>query len=283
MNAAIIVPAFNEEKVVGDVVRGLRKEYPDLEMIVVDDGSMDDTARVAEEAGARMIRHRVNLGYGAALKSGIRSTEANVVVFFDGDGQHDAKDIARLLSEMESSDMVVGARTKKSHVPWTRRPGKWVLLRVANLIASHEIPDLSSGLRALRRDVVLKYLHLLPNGFSLSTTVTFAFLKAGRIVRYIPIEVQKRVGKSSVRQVRHGMQTLLLMLRMIVLFNPLRVFLPTAALFILGGIAAGIHNMFLGSGGIADTTILLVLTGVMISFFGLLTDQVSALRREKHE
>lgn len=283
MKLVVIIPALNEEAAVGVAVRELRKACPDAEILVIDDGSSDNTAREAEEAGARVIRHHYNLGYGAALKTGVHATDADVVVFFDGDGQHDPADVGRLLSEIASSDMVVGARTRKSHVPWTRRPGKWVLRKVANFISGWTIPDLNSGLRALRRDILLKYLHLLPNGFSLSTTVTFAFLKAGRRVEYIPIEAKQRVGKSSVRQVRHGMHTLLLMLRMIILFNPLRVFVPTAALFILTAIVAAIHNIVWGSGGIADVTVLMFVTGVMVFFFGLLVDQVSALRREKYE
>jgi glycosyltransferase involved in cell wall biosynthesis len=285
MKIAIIVPAYNEERVIGKVVSGLKNEYSGVDIIVVDDGSTDNTASLAEETGVKVLKHYANLGYGAALKSGVHHSDAELILFFDGDGQHDPKDVRRLIDAIKDCDMVVGARSRESHIPLFRRPGKWLLGFIANRISGHRIPDLNSGLRAIRREVFLKYVHLLPNGFSLSTTLTFAFLKAGRIIRYIPIVVNKREGKSSVNQVTHGTHALLLMLKMVVLFNPLRIFIPSAILLFGGGAVYAVLQVYVfgAPAGIADTTVLLCLSGLLTFFFGLLTDQVSSMRREKHE
>lgn len=285
MKIAIIVPAYNEERAIGNVVKGLKAEYPGADIIVVDDGSSDETASCAQEVEVMVLRHYANLGYGAALKTGVHYSDAEVILFFDGDGQHDPKDVRRLVDAIEDCDMAVGARGPESHIPMFRRPGKWLLGFVANRISGHRIPDLNSGLRAIRREVFLKYVHLLPNGFSLSTTLTFALLKAGRIIRYIPIVANKREGKSSVNQVTHGTQALLLMLKMVVLFNPLRIFIPAAIVLFGGGaVYAALQVYVFGApAGIADTTVLLCLSGLLTFFFGLLTDQVSSMRREKHE
>lgn len=280
---AIVIPAFNEERAVGDVVRGLRERFPETEILVVDDGSDDRTAEMAEEAGAVVVPHGRNLGYGASLKTGVRHTARDYVLFFDGDGQHDPEDVPRLLEGLVAAEMVVGARTGAWKTPVTRRPGKAVLARAARTLLGQTVPDLNSGLRAFRREALLRYLHLMPNGFSFSTTSTFAFHKANRRVLYVPIQVRRREGTSSVSQLRDGLGTLLLMLRLVVLFEPLKVFLTTSAGILALGIASLIHDLGWGEQGVADTTVLLLLTSVIIFFFGLLGDQVAAIRREKHE
>ncbi|MBN2069909.1 MAG: glycosyltransferase family 2 protein [Candidatus Krumholzibacteriota bacterium] len=279
----IIVPALNEEAVVGEVVRGLIAEFPEARVIVVDDGSTDRTGERAKEAGASVYRHDRKLGYGAALKTGIRNSSSEFVLFCDGDGQHEPSDARRLFSEAHDQDMVVGERRSGSHSPFSRRPGKLILRLFADFLAGVKIPDLNSGLRVFRRDIIMKYLHLMPQGFSFSTTSTFAMLKSQRRIRFVPITVRKRVGKSTVRQWRHGPATLMLMLRLTVLFEPLKVFLSVSlALFVIS-LGSLTIDLTMGGGGVGDTTALMAVSSLIIFMFGLLCDQVSALRREKHD
>jgi len=230
---SIVIPALNEEAHIGLLVSSLRLRFPKAEVIVVNDGSTDSTAERAEVAGSRVISHNRQLGYGAALRTGIEMSCREYVLFCDGDGQHSVDDVGLLIKECEGYDMVIGARGSDSHSPFLRRPGKMLLRWFANYLAGEEIPDLNSGLRIFKREVIVRYLHLMPQGFSFSTTSTFAILKSSRRYKYkyVPINVAKRVGnKSTVRQLRHGPQTLLLMLRLSVLFEPLKVFLTMAGI-----------------------------------------------------
>ncbi|MFP4056842.1 MAG: glycosyltransferase family 2 protein [Candidatus Brocadiia bacterium] len=278
----VIIPALNEAEAIGQVVRELRQRYPEYEVLVVDDGSTDDTGEIARQAGARVVRHDWNKGYGAGLRTGCREARGEVVCFFDADGQHHAEDVGRLVAEVGDYDMVVGARTRDCHAPWRRRPGKLVLRWFANFLAGMRIPDLNSGLRAFKREVLLKYLHLMPSGFSFSTTSTFAMLKSDRPVKWVPITVERRVGTSSVSQVRHGLQVLLLMLRLTTLFEPLKVFLPVSGLLVALGLC--FFAVYASQGvGLTDATVMLVVSGVIVFMMGLVIDQVAAIRREKHE
>ncbi len=279
----IIIPALNEEAVVGDVVRDLRAEFPEAEITVVDDGSEDRTGETAEAAGARVLRHGQTYGYGASLKTGIRDSSREYVLFCDGDGQHSAEDARRIFDDADDHDMVVGARTSGSHSPYSRRPGKLILRLFADFLAGVRIPDLNSGLRVFRRDMIMRYLHLMPKGFSFSTTSTFAMLKSQRRIKFIPITVRKRVGKSTVRQWRHGPATLMLMLRLTVLFEPLKVFLSVALGLFLVSLGSLYIDLTMGGGGVGDTTVLIAVSSLIIFMFGLLCDQVSAMRREKHD
>jgi prepilin-type processing-associated H-X9-DG protein len=199
-DVTIIIPAYNERDAIGAVVQDLKAALPGAEIIVVNDGSTDETEERARIAGAHIIRHDSRLGYGAALKSGIAHSSRAYVLFCDGDGQHSIDDVRRLIEACDGYDMVVGARTAESHTPFLRKPGKLILKWFANFIAGVNIPDLNSGLRILKRDVLVRYLHLMPLGFSFSTTSTFAMLKANRRFKFIPITTGKRVGSSTVRQ-----------------------------------------------------------------------------------
>ena len=234
-SATVIVPALNEADAIGRVVGDLVARYPEYEILVVDDGSTDNTGELAASAGARVIRHEWNKGYGASLRTGCRLAKGEIIVCFDGDGQHNPDDVKRLVDEIGPHDMVVGTRSRDSHEPLVRRPGKFILATFANFLAGVKIPDVNSGFRAFKRDVILRYLHLMPTGFSFSTTSTFAMLKSGRPVKWVPIKVKKRIGTSSVSQVRHGLQTLLLMVRLTTLFEPLKVFLPVSAIVLARG------------------------------------------------
>ena len=281
-SATVIIPALNEAQAIGQVVRDLIALYPDYEILVVDDGLTDNTGELAALAGARVVRHDWNKGYGASLRTGCRAAKGEIVVCFDGDGQHNPQDVKRLLDEIGPHDMVVGTRSRDSHEPLVRRPGKFILSAFANFLAGVKIPDVNSGFRAFKRSVILRYLHLMPMGFSFSTTSTFAMLKSGRPVKWVPITVKKRIGTSSVSQTRHGLQTLLLMLRLTTLFEPLKVFLPVSGLFLL--IAAGflVANLA-ASRNVPQTSVIMSVSGVMVFLMGLVMDQVAALRREKHE
>lgn len=282
---SIIIPAFNEEKSIANVLKGLDDWRDRAEIIVVDDCSTDRTAQIAEHAGARVIRHRVNKGYGGALKTGIRAATGEIIVMMDADSEHDASQIASLLDALGDNDMVVGARGKGSNAPLLRRPGKWVLFQVANYLAQTQIPDLNSGLRAFRKEVVQKFLHILPNGFSFTTTVTLALYKAGYSIVYVPIITTPRVGSpSTVNPIRDGLNTLMLIIRIIALFDPLRVFVPTSAVLFFTGIVYWIaDNLTRNHLNIPTGALMLVLASIMIFMFGILADQVSAIRREKYE
>jgi len=281
---SIIMPAYNEANVIG---RLLDKLVPmaiehGWEVIVVDDASSDGTIEVAEASGARVLTHPSNQGYGASLATGVKATNADVVVFIDSDGQHDYNDIPHLLEHIDSYDMVAGARTKDSHVDSHRWLGKKLLKWFANYLAKEKIPDVNCGFRAFRRDVLLRYLHLMPKGFSFSTTSTFAMLKGDHQIKWVPIKTTKRIGTSTVRQFRHGPETIMLMLRLTVLFDPLRVFLPVSAIFTLAAAVMTALNFIMYRKAVPASAIFLGISAVIIFMLGLLTDQVSAIRREQH-
>ncbi|MDE3091051.1 MAG: glycosyltransferase family 2 protein [Chloroflexota bacterium] len=287
---SIIVPAYNEEASIGAVLEGLREWRERAEIIVVDDCSTDRTAEIAEGAAVRVMRHHHNKGYGAALKTGIRAARGDIIVMMDADSEHNAAQIAQLLDHLGDSDMVVGARGKGSHAPLLRRPGKWLLSKVANYLAETTIPDLNSGLRAFRKEVALRFLHILPNGFSFTTTLTLALFKEGYNTAYMPITTTPRVGTSTVHPIRDGINTLMLIIRIIALFDPIKVFLPTSlALFLVGVL------YWVGSGvfrfaqhvepafHIPTGAMFVMVSSVIVFMFGILADQVSAIRREKYE
>lgn len=282
----IVIPAHNEEGAIGAVLSALRgTTHPALrEVIVVDDGSSDRTREIAEASGVRVIRQPSNRGYGAALKAGIRAASSEYVLTMDADGQHRIEDVLKVCDAVSGdapADCVIGHRTKLMHSPLWRMPGKWFLTHLARVLTRKEIRDLNSGLRAMRRDVIMRYMHLCPAGFSFSTTSTFALASRGYRVEFVPIQVERRVGKSSV-SVATGFQTILLILRLASLFNPLRVFLPLALLFIVGGAAWTVPYLLRGQ-GVTVAAMLSVLTGVTLFGLGLICDQVAQLRLERFE
>ena len=287
----ILIPAYNVEASISNVLEGLHEWRERAEIIVIDDGSTDRTPEISERAGVRVIRHRINKGYGAALKTGIRAASGDIIVMMDADGEHNVAQVSRLLDAMSGNDMVVGARGKGSHAPLIRRPGKWILSKVANYLAQADIPDLNSGFRAFRKDIAKLFLHILPNGFSFTTTLTLALFKEGYNTAYVPITTTPRVGSpSTVNPIRDGINTLMLIVRIIALFDPIKVFLPTSiALFLLGAV------YWIGSGifryashiepafHIPSGAVTAILASIIVFMFGILADQVSAIRREKYE
>lgn len=284
----IIIAAYNEEDGIADTIQGL---LPLLDkylwkLLVINDGSSDETESIIlrfSKSNSRIsyINHPYNRGYGAGLKTGIKNANTDFVAFYDADGQHRPEDMEKLYDKFVGLDMLVGKRGRDSYQDWVRKPGKWVLGKVANFLTGRKIPDLNSGLRIIKRDIILGMLHLFPDGFSFSTTSTVAFMNLGYAVDYSPIIVNKRVGQSTVKQFKHGSSTILLIFRLIILFNPLKVFLP-ASLFILllGIIYELLFGIILIDGiDLLPAALLLIITGILIFFFGLVVDQVSELRK----
>jgi len=281
---SIVIPSYNEEKGIKRTLTEVKKVMSDSgidhEIIVVDDGSTDKTAEIVKnEKMIRLIQHPYNKGYGSALKTGTKNAKGDWVIYIDADVQHDPEDILKLIEHTKDYDMVVGARTKKSKISLLRRLGKIFLGSIANYLSGMKIPDLNSGFRAIRRDIVMEFMRILPDSFSFTTTITLTCVKSGYSIKYIPIETTEGVGTSKIRPFRDGFNFILMILRTITLFDPLKVFLPISIiLFIIGslyGLYYGIYEF-----NIPDGAILLIISSILIFFFGLLADQISSLRRE---
>jgi len=274
---SIIIPAYNEEAgvaaTIADIHNAMSAFAGDYEVVVVDDGSTDRTAERAGQAGARLIHHRENRGYGAALKTGIRKVRYDKIVITDADGTYPVDVIPQLVKRLDEYDMVVGARTGEAvHVPLARRPAKWLLQTLASFLAGCPIPDLNSGLRAMRRDVIEIFEHILPSGFSFTTTITLALLCNDYMVDYLPINYRTRVGDSKVRA-PHAYDFFLLIVRTIVYFNPLKIFLPLGAILFLAGSAKLVYDIYLEN--LSESAVLAFLGAIIVWAIGLLSDQIS--------
>lgn len=276
---SIIVPVYNEEGAIASTLAAIDATMQPTgrmyEVLVVDDGSADGTARALAATSSRVVRHRANRGYGASLKTGIRATAHPLIAILDADGTYPIARLPELLARADEADMVVGARTGASvHVPALRRPVKWLLTRVANLLSGHRIPDLNSGMRVFRRDLAERFFGLYPEGFSFTSTITLASHINGYRVEYVPIDYYRRTGASSIRPVRDTLNFFLLIVRMVVTFRPLNVFLPTAAaLLILGAVKAALDFSRTGAFGVGAA--ILILTAIQIALMGLLADLVT--------
>jgi glycosyltransferase involved in cell wall biosynthesis len=278
-SVSIIIPAFNEAAAIESVVVRLRSLAPWQEIVVVDDGSTDGTGEIARKAGARVIRHPYNKGNGASVKSGIREASGANILIMDGDGQHEAGDALRLVSFLGEYDLVVGARTANGQASAARQLGNGVLNWIAGYLTGRAIPDLTSGMRAARASCLREFLHLLPNGFSTPTTTTLACIKAGYSVRFEPIEARARVGRSKIRFVSDGATFFLILLKVITVFSPLRIFVPISlAAFTLG--AAYALWTAVTQHHITNSSVLLIMLAVVIFLVGLVSDQISTLRSE---
>jgi len=280
---SVIMPAYNEGPHVAAQVRAvdevMKRTGWQYELLVVDDGSTDGTAGQADGAGARVLRHERNQGYGAALKRGVAHAKHGWVLITDADGTYPAGAIPALLERADRFEMVVGARIGADvHVPLLRQPAKWFLNRLASYLSACRIPDLNSGLRLMRRELVQRYLHLLPEGFSFTTTITLACACNGHPFEFVPIDYRARLGDSKIRA-HHALDFLILILRTIVLFNPLKVFLPLGAVLAAAGLAKFVYDCFLDN--LSESAVLALLGALVIWSVGLLADQNArmALRR----
>ena len=278
---SIIVPVFNEEGAIGQTIAAIRAlALPDSEILVIDDGSTDKTSAVAAAAGAKVVAHPYNIGNGAAVKTGIRSARGRVLVFMDGDGQHDPKDIPRLLAHISKYQMVVGARTSDTHAGWHRRIANGLYNNFASFVASFPIMDLTSGFRAMRREDALRFCDMCPNTFSYPTTSTLAFLRSGRSVKYIPIRARARIGKSKIRLLQDGVEFLMIILKIAMSFSPLRVFLPVSSfLFFLGLLRYAYTYYFFRQ--FTNMSHLMINSSIIVFMLGLIAEQIASMRLER--
>lgn len=283
---SIIIPVYNEERAIKSVLRELKdylkeKSYQ-AEIIVVNDGSTDQTKKILKKTkGIRLINHPYNKGYGAAIKTGLQAAQYNLLLFYDSDGQHQPKYIEKLIKYIGQYDMVIGARQGGYQGSLGRRLSRKLLQWLAAYLVKQSILDLNSGLRIVKKNSLLKILHLLPNSFSLTTTLTLTFFKQGLNVKYVPIRMRERIGQSTVK-IKDGFNVLVLMTKTILLFSPLRIFLPISGLLILGAMGVMIYDFI--QRGFKDphdlTILLLTFSGLILFFFGFLADQIATLRRE---
>ena len=278
---SILIPAKNESAAIGNVVRTAKSEYPDAEIIVVDDGSTDATARTAKEAGAMVIRHPESLGNGAAVKSGARAARGEILALMDGDGQHDPREIGRLLEKLDQGyDMAVGARDSGSHASIGRLFGNKLYNGLASQLSGRRITDLTSGFRVVRASLFKKFLYLLPNGFSYPTTITMAFLRSGYAICFEPITAAKRSGKSHIRPIRDGVRFFAIIFKIATLYAPLKIFLPISGLFFATGLGYYAYTYFT-AGRFTNMSLLVFSASVIIFLIGLISEQITALTYSK--
>ncbi len=277
MSLSIVIPAKNEAGAIGDVVAIARSAHPDAEVIVVDDGSTDETAAVAGEAGAIVVSHPESLGNGAAVKTGARTATGDLIAFMDGDGQHDARELEPLIARLdEGYDMAIGARDSGSHASVGRLFANGLYNSIASMMSGRKILDLTSGFRVARTERFRQFLYLLPNGFSYPTTITMAFLRSGYPVRFEPISAAKRVGKSHIRPIRDGVRFMIIIFKIATLYSPLKIFLPVSSMFFATGLGYYAYTYFT-TGRFTNMSMLIFSAAVIIFLIGLISEQITAL------
>jgi len=274
---SIILPAMNEANSLTELLPVIREKYPQAELIVVNDASTDNTAEVAERAGAQVVNHPYNMGNGAAVKSGARAATGDILVFLDADGQHNPDDISTLVNKLdEGFDMVVGSRSMSDQA----NVGRGLANKLYNMFASYmvgrKIYDLTSGFRAVKAKKFRQFLYLLPNGFSYPTTITMAFFRAGYQVAYLPINVSDRVGKSHIRPIRDGIRFALIIFKVGTLYSPLKLFLPISFFHFAVGTSYYLYT-YTTQGRFTNMSALLFITAILVFLIGLVSEQISSL------
>ena len=281
---SFIIPTYNEEKSIGKIVKKLLKVLPkisdDYEILVINDGSSDNTKKAAKEAGATDFSHPYNIGNGAAVKTGLRKAKGDIFVMMDGDGQHNPEDIPRLLKHIKEYDMVVGARGTSSEVKIHRSLANKAYNSLASYVTSFKVQDLTSGFRAIRSKIAKKYLHLLPNTFSYPSTITLATIMTGHSVKYVDIKTFYRSGKSKIKLMKDGMRFFLIITKIATLFSPLRIFMPISIAFFLFGTANYVYT-YLMFKTFTNMSMLMYSTSIIIFMMGLVAEQIAQLRIEK--
>jgi glycosyltransferase involved in cell wall biosynthesis len=274
---SIIMPAKNEAGAIEKTVSGAKLAFPEAEIIVVDDGSTDDTGALAEKAGAIVVHHPISMGNGAAIKAGARAASGDILAFMDADGQHGGEEINQLLSRLDAGyDMAIGARDWGSHASFGRLFANGFYNSLASLLSGHRIPDLTSGFRVVRAKLFRQFLHLLPNGFSYPTTITMAFLRSGYPIDFVPIKAARRVGKSHIRPIRDGLRFLIIIFKVVTLYAPLKIFVPASATFFVTGLGYYLYT-YLTLGRFTNMSLLLFSASVIIFLIGLISEQITAL------
>jgi glycosyltransferase involved in cell wall biosynthesis len=280
---SVIIPAYNEASTIGDIVSRIRALYPDFEIIVVNDGSVDETAALAKNAGAKVYSHPYNIGNGAAIKSGIRVASGDILVFMDADFQHNPENIQTMLNYFPGYDMVVGARSNKDQTSIGRAIGNKIYNWLASYVAKFKVQDLTSGFRAIKSDIARQFLYLLPNSYSYPTTLTLGVLRTGRALKYIPITVKvRKAGKSNINILKDGVRFFMIIVKICTLFSPFRIFLPVSFLLFCLGLCYYIFT-FLSSGRFTNMSALLFTTSIIIFMMGLISEQICQMRFERRE
>jgi glycosyltransferase involved in cell wall biosynthesis len=284
---SIIIPAFQEAKVIARVVHRVQQVLDQAghsyEIIVVDDGSEDDTAAQAQSAGARVISHPYNIGNGAAVKTGIRKAKGKILVMMDGDGQHSPEDIPRLLEQMDSYDMAVGARSNDSQASAHRNLANRIYNLFATYICKRDIQDLTSGFRAIKADIAHRFVSMLPNSFSYPTTITLAVVRGGYSLAYVPIKTNPRVGSSKIKLIKDGSRFLLIIVKIATLFSPMRIFLPVSTGMFTLGLGWGLFKIFFMGAPYGPTSGMLMTMAVVVFMVGLVSEQIAQLRYDRSE
>ena len=278
---SVVIPAFNESESIADLVHAIQRRYPDFEIVVIDDGSADNPAAVAADAGARVFIHPYNIGNGAAIKSGIREATGDIFVFMDGDGQHNPEDIEEMLAHLPEFDMVVGARGKGSQASVGRGIGNRIYNWLGSYVSKFPIEDLTSGFRAVKAEIARSFLYLLPNTYSYPTTITLGVLRSGRSLKYIPITTQpRRKGSSNIRLLQDGVRFFMIIIRICTLYSPMRVFLPVSfVMFVLGTIRYAYS--FITEGRFTNMSALLYVASIIIFMMSLISEQICQMRFER--
>ena len=276
-SVSVVLPSKDEAASLESLLPEIKAAVGPIEIIVVDDGSSDDTAEVCAAHHVVRVARPYAGGNGAAIKAGARSAKGETIVFMDADGQHDPKDILALLAKIdEGFDMVVGARSDATQANRTRRLANSFYNAFASWMTDQHVADLTSGFRAVRADRFREFLHLLPNGFSYPTSITMAFFRSGYTVAYVPIDARRRVGKSHIRPLRDGVRFLLIIFKVGTLFSPMKIFLPFATLFFFTGIARYVYT-YIEAGRFTNMSALLLVNSVLIFLIGLVSEQINAL------
>jgi glycosyltransferase involved in cell wall biosynthesis len=274
---SIVLPAKNEAQGLRKLLPALRQYHPDAELLVVDDGSTDETASVCAQHGVRVVTHPYAMGNGAAVKTGARAATGELLVFMDADGQHRPQDIHTLMQVLDKGyDMVVGARSWRSHAGFKRAIGNGLYNTLASWMTGRKVEDLTSGFRAVRADKFRRFLYLLPNGFSYPTTITMAFFRSAYPVAYVPIEAAPRMGRSNINLLRDGVRFFIIILRIGSLFSPMRLFLPVSLFFFLLG-AVHYAYTFITAGRFTNMSALMFIASMLTFLIGIVSEQISSL------
>ena len=274
---SIVLPARNEAQGLARVLPELARYFPGAEILVVDDGSTDDTVKVCHAAGVHVVSHPYCLGNGAAIKSGARNAHGDLLIFMDADGQHDPADVGRLLEKLQQGyEMAVGARVAETHASSARRVANMLYNRLASIMTGYQIEDLTSGFRAVRARHFRKFLYLLPNGFSYPTTSTMAFFRSGLPVAYVSVRSQRREGQSKIRWLRDGVRFFVIILKIGALFSPMRLFLPVSAGLLGVGLLYYAYT-YVTQGRFTNMGAVLILSSLFMFMMGILSEQVSSL------